>query len=937
LNAATRFKGEGFALAALLVTAFSVTAIPAQTPPPQPAPSAGPQTPAFKTGTDLVVVEATVVDRSGKPAPDLGAADFTVEVDGRPREIVSAEFVSPPAPGARPTSVDPDVSVNTAQAQGRTILFVVDQASLAQQSRSVLETARRWVKTLAPGDRIGLVALPPPGPSVEPTTLHTRVLEALGRTAPSEIPLSLNSTRNVSIWEALQIVDGDITTRLQVVARECVGSDLLCPDEIDVVSTDMAAAARARVQPVMSGLLQVLRSMRAIPGPKHIVLVTAGWPLLERTLTSDLEPLAAAAAAAQVMVHGFRAARPAMDASLRRLSPRQSADREMTLGSVETLSGWTGGQSARLVGTGEASFTRLTSALAGFYRLAVKPERSDLDGRARRISVKVRKPGTNVAGHRRYISASPGESEADQTTPEQELRYAVRSGRVQTSFELRATSYVLGDPGANDRMKIFLAGDVARASPGPGQAIVAFFDEWGKLAVEGSQTVAVADDGSGRVAGSFTVPSGAFTMRMAVRDAQGGLGTLERTKLRTSSLALFRLGPRDEAAPEPIVDRMARTDRLHARVEFSPVDSARPDGVSSVFEIVREGQTEPLMQLPADLAQSGPLLIAQQTIPAAVLPPGDYRVQLRLTAGGDFAVSRRLHVDATSAASLRASPAVAEGTENTAAATGTAPARPAGLAGLGAFTVARPAKFDPSRALDPAMVKPLFARLGSRPDVASVRSSLERLETGPWPTETTRGPLADVPLAAHVVAGLGRMRASDFEGAASDFRAALRLAPDFAPAMVYLGACFAAGGKDREAASAWQTALLRERDSPDVHRLAIEAWLRADRASAAIALARQARALWPGDRSFVRLHALAALSSGRVREGIAIVTELGPEADEALLFMGLGALYAAGRAGGPEWNSSRDLPVMRDMRDAYAQAKGRSLSLVDAWLEDLSR
>ena len=42
-------------------------------------------------------------------------------------------------------------------------------------------------------------------------------------------------------------------------------------------------------------------------------------------------------------------------------------------------------------------------------------------------------------------------------------------------------------------------------------------------------------------------------------------------------------------------------------------------------------------------------------------------------------------------------------------------------------------------------------------------------------------------------------------------------------------------------------------------------------------------------------------------------------------------------AGSARQSHPRDLPVMRDMRDVYAQAKGRSLSLVDAWLEDLSR
>jgi VWFA-related protein len=917
------------------------TAAAAQTPKPDPP---RPQTPAFRTGTDLAVVEATIVDQRGAPLPGLTASDFTVEIDGRPREIVSAEFVNPSVRDAAPAPVDPDVSVNTTQAQGRTILFVVDQASLTPQTRSLLETARRWLGTLAPGDRVGLVAIPAPGPRVEPTTLHARVHEALGQTGPSEPALVFTTVRNLSVWEALQIADGDAATRQQVVARECTaGIDNPCPDEIDLAANDMAAMARARVQPVVSGLLQVLQSMRALPGPKHVVLVSAGWPILERTAASEIEPLAAAAAAGQVMVHSFIAERFAMDASAARVSPRPTADREMVTGSVELLTGWTNGQTVRVVGTGVSAFAQLSAALGGYYRLAVRPDRADLDGRPHRIDVRVTRAGANVRGHRRMMAATSEATRVASADPSDELRRAVRGGSVQTAFELRATTYVLGDAATDDRMRIFLAGDVARAAPGPGQVHVAFFDQWGKPEVMGDQAITVAEDGTGRLGGSFAVPAGAFTMRLAVRDAQGGLGTVERTidarwrplgTTRATGLALFTLGEGEAARPHPIVDRLSRADRLLMQVEFATTDGVRPDGAGAVFEILRDGHDEALLRLPAELAQSGSLVVAQQTVPVSVLPAGEYRVNVRLAgAPADAALSRRVRVDVPGVdAGAAAAPATASG-----ASPSTTPGRPQSLGALGSFAVARPARFDPRKALEPAMVQPLLARLGSRPDVAPVRPALERIAGGPWPADPTRGPLAEVPLAAHVVAGLARMKASDFESAANDFRSALRLAPDFTPAIVFLGACYAGGGRDLEAASAWQTLLTRERDSPDVHRLAIEAWLRADRAGPALALAKQARTLWPADRSFLRLHAIAALSGGRFREGVALVEELGADADEPLLLMGLGSLYAAGRARAPGWDAATDLAAMRRMREAYARTKGRSLSLVDAWLDDLAK
>ena len=49
----------------------------------------------------------------------------------------------------------------------------------------MLDGAKRWISTLAPGDRVGLVALPPPGARVEFTTDHAKVTEAFGRIMPS--------------------------------------------------------------------------------------------------------------------------------------------------------------------------------------------------------------------------------------------------------------------------------------------------------------------------------------------------------------------------------------------------------------------------------------------------------------------------------------------------------------------------------------------------------------------------------------------------------------------------------------------------------------------------------------------------------------------------------------------------------------------------------
>ena len=49
------------------------------------------QQPVFRSGVDLVTVDVLVVDKDGRPIPELKAEDFTVAVDGKPRRITSVE------------------------------------------------------------------------------------------------------------------------------------------------------------------------------------------------------------------------------------------------------------------------------------------------------------------------------------------------------------------------------------------------------------------------------------------------------------------------------------------------------------------------------------------------------------------------------------------------------------------------------------------------------------------------------------------------------------------------------------------------------------------------------------------------------------------------------------------------------------------------------
>ena len=112
----------GFVLFVIAVTAV----LSAQTPQ---------QRPLFRAGVDLIEVDVTVVDGDSHPVSDLQASDFSVTVDGEPRRVVQAQFVSlrPPEEDKRatqPAAEDVFYTSNTDQTPGRLIVIAVDEESI---------------------------------------------------------------------------------------------------------------------------------------------------------------------------------------------------------------------------------------------------------------------------------------------------------------------------------------------------------------------------------------------------------------------------------------------------------------------------------------------------------------------------------------------------------------------------------------------------------------------------------------------------------------------------------------------------------------------------------------------------------------------------------------------------------------------------------------
>jgi tetratricopeptide (TPR) repeat protein len=250
-------------------------------------------------------------------------------------------------------------------------------------------------------------------------------------------------------------------------------------------------------------------------------------------------------------------------------------------------------------------------------------------------------------------------------------------------------------------------------------------------------------------------------------------------------------------------------------------------------------------------------------------------------------------------------------------------------------------RFAVSATLAPPVLDPFLDRVAARPDAGApaIRDLIDYARAAGVEQLAVPDELAAGQPVAAFLEGLTLLGRNQLDPAARAFRGAMRLAPDLYPAMFYLGACYAAGGRDKDAAAAWRTALIKEGDNPVIHLLLTDALLRQQQVESALGIVDAARRRWPTDDALKRRFVVAALSAGRYADGLQVLDELVDTHadDEPTLVAGLLVLYESFEGGRPVEGVEEDRARMARLADAYRGLGGPSVALVDTWVEAARR
>ncbi len=389
----------------------------------------GQQPPAiFKSGVDLVMVDVSVVSKSGVPVNDLAPGDFTVVVDGRPRTVTSAQFV---AYDVRTTTARERATV-AAPAVGtspppppRVLLIAVDEDSLETGEGLVAkQAASKFLDRLAPNDRAGVVAIPRLRSPVQVSTKRSDAKKAL-----DAIISGINRDPyqfNIGLAEAVDIERGFTDVLQRVARRECrLGEDVPfemmpagCLIRVKTQCRQMVLQTKLRTQRSIDALVLLADALTGVDGPKTVVLISGGLTVPDESPGAAYSRLEAAFGAAQVTLYTVFLERSSLFGQVAyQPSPSALDDDRLEMAGIENATSAVGGTLMLGIGTLDQYFDRVITELSGSYLLGIDVAAADRDGRPHLVDVKVNRPGVEVRARKRYVIEPPRVARAEAVAP----------------------------------------------------------------------------------------------------------------------------------------------------------------------------------------------------------------------------------------------------------------------------------------------------------------------------------------------------------------------------------------------------------------------------------------------------------------------------------------------------------------------------------------
>ncbi|MBZ5533929.1 MAG: VWA domain-containing protein [Acidobacteriia bacterium] len=454
----------------LLSVGLFSTICAAQTDPQPPSqsatlPAAAQQdaaSPAFQSSTvlrvttRLVVVDVVAADKKGAPITDLKAEDFTVQEDGRDQHVRVFAFHHPneepaapeTAQAAAPLPANYVTNVPKRAKGGALNILLLDILNTRSTNQTLLrEQMLKFLEKMPAGQPIAVYALSSKlillqDFTTDPTLLKAALKKTKDHAAPLQENLPGGKAASYTNPVAAAMVDlgmGGMLQRIRVFEESSTSSQ-----------TDMRLAL------TVAAMKALARTLAGYPGRKNLIWLSESFPASvfselvnsdiaqitssgDRNYNAEIERMANMLSEAQVAVYPVDARTLVNSDPSSQLRKEDSsgqdlgreARRENTHGdlhrgvdvtsdlsaqsteslsahtSMNTIADQTGGRAFYNTNNLEGAIRQSVEDGSTYYTLGYYPDNKDWNGKFRRISVKVNRPGIKLHHRLGYFSLEP--------------------------------------------------------------------------------------------------------------------------------------------------------------------------------------------------------------------------------------------------------------------------------------------------------------------------------------------------------------------------------------------------------------------------------------------------------------------------------------------------------------------------------------------------
>jgi VWFA-related protein len=463
--------------------------------------------PEVVLSTSEVVLDVVARDKRGRPVQDLGASNFEVYEDGKKQQVESFQLhhaegapqpssvsaTSQPAPSTPASPEEDRPKMQPAPEQNpfvgiNVVALVFDRLSLQGRTLAQKAAMKCVSDTFRPDDFAGIFSIDLTLRILQPfTNNRDYIAKAINRMATTE-------RAQYTPQETAMTADAN-----QVLADQMNGSFPEAPPAGQSVSGGPQTAAisanvirafqtlernqRANVE--VDSLLSIVNSMRNVEGRKAVVLFSEGLSIGSDT-ADRLRSVIANANAANVTFYttdasGLRAISPTASTA-RSLNREAMARADSALGGSESTSGhpmtfdmednetllWrdpaaalgklaneTGGFFINGTNDLVPALSKVGEDIHTYYVLTYVPRNQEYNGRYRRITVKVNRPGVEIEARKGYyaIRKPTPMIVPDWESPAMEV---LRSGQVANAVAMRARVFSFPEAGKPGLVPVFV-------------------------------------------------------------------------------------------------------------------------------------------------------------------------------------------------------------------------------------------------------------------------------------------------------------------------------------------------------------------------------------------------------------------------------------------------------------------------------------------------